>query len=213
MPTSTNSAQCLTTISINTTNNKKTHRSGESVSIAETRGNPGQRTNFANVADRLISATGGPAAHSCATVRHRLHLVLETIASENQFMVHRVADIGDHAWVEQVTKQRSISRLPFASCRAQSLRLVVLAKRFVDGALGVGAVARPAILAWVIDHPRPHWVKFDLPVARQRVAFTLDQAGLESSFPQGPKNGQDYIALRKNSSCEKPRPGCSPAAA
>jgi len=51
---------------------------------------------------------------------------------------------------------------------------------------GVGAVARPAIVAGRGDHQCAHWIQLDVAQATEQVRLSVDECRLVPTFPQRP---------------------------
>lgn len=109
------------------------------------------------------------------SLQFRLHLFTEPICAQGTLLLEIHSDFSqsflrqgllDKLAVGSVTTgvflvQRQVSRLG----RYQRVRL----------SQSIGTVTRSRIRGRIVNHPRPHWVEFDVSIAGQYVLLGIDQ--------------------------------------
>src|SRR5258708_16445411 len=110
----------------------------------------------------------------------------EAAVAERPATIGRRPQRRDEFAVERAAEQRAIglaARLAPAPERAIDR---MLAEQRIGGAVGMRAVARPAIGAWVIDDPGAHRVELDVAAAGEEIGLAVDRRGAIAPLPHRP---------------------------
>src|SRR6266568_1184132 len=112
-------------------------------------------------------------------------LLLEARVAERPAAIRCGAQVLHEVLVQRGAKQRAILLLARGRRTPKPVIEFMTGQKKIGSALRMGAIARPAIVARMPDHPRSNRIELDVAAAGEEVGLAVDRRRAIASLPQG----------------------------